>query len=206
LLEIGCASGSFLHKMHQLGWEVEGIEPSSRAAEYAQSRGYVVRTGSLESLSNSMSHYDLIVGWHVLEHLHDPLFGLRKLSTWSKPGGWLVLSMPDAGALEFKIFKDAWYALSLPTHLYHFTTATLGRLLNLGGWRLERIIWEENPKNLLASLSYRLRDAHWTKPADFFREFSEGERLGRLRIVLGKVLARLRNSGRITVWATRIEM
>src|SRR5262249_24375450 len=128
LLEIGCASGSFLHKMHRLGWQVEGIELSKSAAEYAQSWRYPVQTGVLESLTSSINHYDLIVGWQVLEHLHDPLSSLRKLNTWSKPGGWLVLSMPDAGALEFKIFKEAWYALSLPTHLYHFTTATLGRL------------------------------------------------------------------------------
>ena len=205
LLEIGCASGSFLHEMNRQGWQVEGIEFSKSVAEYARSKGYTVRVGALESLSGRHHDYDLIVGWHVLEHLHDPVSSLKKLHAWAKPGGWLVLSLPDAGALEFKIFKDAWYALMLPTHLFHFTTSTLDKMLRLAGWRVERIIWEENPKNLLASLSYCCRDRHWTKLASFISDVGDGRRLAHLRILLGKLLARLHNSGRIVVWTTRIE-
>src|SRR3546814_19345766 len=59
---------------------------------------------------------DLIVGWMVLEHLHQPLAVLRKLRRWIQPDGWLVLSVPDAGSLEFRVFGDRWYALQLPTH------------------------------------------------------------------------------------------
>jgi SAM-dependent methyltransferase len=191
--------------MSRRGWQVEGIEFSKSVAQHAQSRGYRVRVGALESLSDPHDEYDLIVGWHVLEHLHDPVGSLKKLNAWAKPNSWLVLSLPDAGALEFRIFRDAWYALSLPTHLYHFTTGTLEKVLKLGGWRVERIVWEENPKNLLASLSYRCRDRHWTKLANFLLDVGSGTRLAHPRILLGKLLARFHNSGRIIVWATRIE-
>lgn len=114
-----------------------------------------------------------------------------------------MLSVPDAGAVEFRIFKDAWYALSLPTHLYHFTAGTLRKALTLTGWKVERMVWEENPKNLLASLSYRCREREWLKLADFFLQFSDGERLSHLRLLLGKLLATFHNSGRMVVWATR---
>ncbi|MBM3804355.1 MAG: class I SAM-dependent methyltransferase, partial [Acidimicrobiia bacterium] len=73
LLEIGSASGAFLHLMSRRGWQVEGLEFSESAAKYAQSRGYQVHVGALESLSGLPHDYDLIVGWHVLEHLHDPV-------------------------------------------------------------------------------------------------------------------------------------
>ncbi len=48
MLEIGCASGSFLHKMAGQGWHVEGIEFSEKAAQSAINLGYKVHIGALE--------------------------------------------------------------------------------------------------------------------------------------------------------------
>src|SRR5574340_1228707 len=113
LLEIGCASGSFLHKMAACGWQVEGIEFSEKAAQAASQLGYKVHAGSLESAPAPEQPFNLIVGWMVLEHLHDPIGCLKKLHEWASPGAWLVLSVPNAASLEFRIFKDKWYALQL---------------------------------------------------------------------------------------------
>ena len=72
MLEIGCASGAFLHQMAGQGWEVEGIEFSEKAAQAAAQLGYCVHAGSLETAQQPGEPFDLIVGWMVLEHLHDP--------------------------------------------------------------------------------------------------------------------------------------
>jgi len=45
LLEVGCASGSFLHRMAGQGWQVEGIEYSEKIAEIARQAGYQVHAG-----------------------------------------------------------------------------------------------------------------------------------------------------------------
>src|SRR5690606_32651695 len=144
LLELGCASGSFLHKMAVAGWDVEGIEPSAHAASQARKAGYKVRNVFLEAAGDPSLPYDVIVGWMVLEHLHEPLDALRKLRRWSRDDGWLVLSVPDAGGIERKFFKDRWYALQLPTHLHHFSQRTLTDLLAAGGWKVERIVWHRS--------------------------------------------------------------
>src|SRR3546814_4428524 len=81
-------------------WEVEGIEPSAHAAHQAMEAGYKVRNVSLEAAGDPQLPFDLIVGWMVLEHLHQPLDVLQKLRSWVRPDGWLVLSVPDAGGLE----------------------------------------------------------------------------------------------------------
>src|SRR3546814_3023143 len=86
--------------------------------------GYKVRNVSLEAAGDPQLPFDLIVGWMVLEHLHQPLDVLQKLRSWVRPDGWLVLSVPDAGGLEFRLFGDRWYALQLPTHLHHFSPET----------------------------------------------------------------------------------
>ena len=76
---------------------MEGIEFSPKAAAVARALGYPVHAGSLETAPAPVEPFDLIVGWMVLEHLHDPVLALKKLNAWMKPGGWLVLSIPNAG-------------------------------------------------------------------------------------------------------------
>jgi len=205
LLEIGCGAGAFLHRMAQEGWEVEGLELSPEAGEEARSLGFPVFIGSLADAPDPVRPYDLIAGWMVLEHLHDPLQMLRKLWRWSAPGGWITLSVPDAGALEFKLFQDAWYALDVPRHLFHFTPRTAARVLRQSGWELRRIVWHDNPNNLILSLRNRFQERGWQRAADLLKDVADGRRHGRARALLGKLLGSLRASGRMTLWARRIE-
>lgn len=204
LLEIGCGSGAFLELMARQGWEVEGIEPSPDAGGAAQALGYPVHVGPLETAPDPARPYDLIVGWMVLEHLHAPVAALEKLARWSSAGTWLVASVPDAGAWELKIFRDAWYALHLPGHLFHYTPRTLSRVLGRAGWRLERVFWHDNPNNLLLSARYRCLERGWTAAARMLRDIADDRRFARARLVLGKLLGATRSSGRMTVWARRI--
>src|SRR3546814_5853103 len=98
--------------MARAGGGVEGIGPAAQAAHQAMEAGYKVRNVSLEAAGDPQLPFDLIVGWMVLEHLHQPLDVLQKLRSWVRPDGWLVLSVPDAGGLEFRLFGDRWYARS----------------------------------------------------------------------------------------------
>jgi SAM-dependent methyltransferase len=205
LLEIGCGAGAFLHRMAQEGWEVEGLELSPEAGRAARELGFPVFIGSLSDAPDPAKPYDLIVGWMVLEHLHDPLQMLRKLWRWSAPGGWIALSVPDAGALEFRLFQDAWYALDVPRHLFHYTPKTAARVLRQSGWELQRIVWQDNPNNLILSIRNRLQERGWQRTAGFLKDVAEGRRYGRLRLIMGKLLGSLRASGRMTLWARRME-
>ena len=204
MLEIGCASGAFLHQMSSLGWRVEGLELSVKAANNARSLGYPVHTGTLETAPDPDEPYDLIVGWHVFEHLHNPVAALHRLHDWSKVGGWLALSMPDAGSWEFKVFRDRWYALQVPTHVYHYTPKTLRQVLARGDWALERLFWHHNPNNLLHSLRYCCLDRGWDSVGAYLLDVVQGRQQRYLRILLAKLVGTLHASGRMTAWATRI--
>ncbi len=58
----------------------------------------------------------------------------------------------------FTLFKYKWYALQLPTHLYHFTSHTVAKVLESGGWKVEKIIHQRILSNLVASFGYVLND------------------------------------------------
>jgi 2-polyprenyl-3-methyl-5-hydroxy-6-metoxy-1,4-benzoquinol methylase len=205
MLEFGCASGLFLHGMAAAGWKVEGIEFAEKAAAEARSLGYRVHTGTLEDAPEPEERYDLVVGWMVLEHLHDPIKALRKLHSWTRPGGWLVVSTPNVGAREFALFKDAWLALHLPNHLYHYTPETIARVLAEGGWQVRRVFHQRQLSNLLASLGYVLKDrGSLSGLSERLIRFPEnGGKLHYLLYPVSYLFSLLGQTGRMTVWAQK---
>lgn len=202
MLEVGCASGAFLHEMSSQGWQVQGIEFSEKAAQAAAQLGYRVHAGPLETAPPPEEPFDLIVGWMVLEHLHDPIGGLKKLREWAKPGAWLVLSIPNAKSLEFRLFKEKWYALQVPTHLHHFTPETIRRILLAGGWKLEMVHHQRVLSNLIASIGYVVRDKGYAKFGGKLISFAERGGWGAYALYpLAFLLSVFGQTGRMTVWA-----
>ena len=211
-MELGCSHGAFLEQLRDRGWECVGIEPAADVASRAAERGLDVRVGSLESVvatnpqTFAPSSFDAVFAWMVIEHLHDPVATLRLARELLKPGGTLSISVPNFGCWERRALGRVWYALQLPTHLQHFTSASLRRMLEASGFELVELIHQRNVNNLVGSLGLWLR----TK----FPRWSLGERLIRwtdnpsaiglcLLAPLARALAMARQSGRLTVVAHR---
>lgn len=204
LLEVGCASGSFLHKMADEGWQVEGIEFSEKAALQAKKLGHPIYIGSIDEAPIKKQYYDLIVGWMVLEHLYDPVESLKKIHKGAKPGGWLVLSIPDASALEFRAFKNKWYALQVPNHLYHFTPDTLAKVLKISGWSLIKVQHQRNMNSLLHSIAYTLEDKGQTKLSGLFKRMANSGGIWfYIKFPLAWLYGITKQSGRMTIWARK---
>lgn len=201
LLEIGCASGGYLEQMHKSGWEVEGIEFDRDAAERVKDRGFSVQVATVETARPPHGQVDLVAAWMVLEHLHEPVESLRRIRSWIKPGGYLIASVPDANAIERRVFGDKWYALQLPTHLYHYDVKSLEAVLRSAGWRLVRVMWQKNCINLLRSLECVLALRGFKRSAGFVVWLRTSKVTNMFRVGLGWMLGVVRQSGRIEFWA-----
>ncbi len=201
LVEIGCASGAFLAEVRAKGWSVEGIEFSDDAARTARSLGLTVQTASVETAVPPQRPADVLAAWMVLEHLHEPLEALAKIRAWVRPGGWLVAAVPDAGAIERRLFGEYWYGLHLPAHLYHYTPSTLRKLLDKAGWTLVAVRWQPNAMNLLNSLEWMSEARAWPRVLKATRWIKNAPRAASLRKRLGWLLGITRQSGRMEFWA-----
>jgi SAM-dependent methyltransferase len=99
VLDAGCGSGRTLLELVRYG-EVHGIELNPAAAEAARSRGCgEVRIGRLEELPWDSSTFDLITCLDVIEHTADDRIALSELRRVTKPGGWLLVTVPAYQAL-----------------------------------------------------------------------------------------------------------
>ena len=72
LLDVGCSHGLLLEEASQLGFAVEGIEPSEGAVEYCQQKGLNVNRGYLVKGIYPPTTFDVVVMSHVLEHVFEP--------------------------------------------------------------------------------------------------------------------------------------
>jgi 2-polyprenyl-3-methyl-5-hydroxy-6-metoxy-1,4-benzoquinol methylase len=135
LLDVGCATGLFLHEMAQSGWQVAGIEPIASAAEYARRRfGLSVFQGALSEAPYEPQSFDVVTFWDVLEHTFSPVEELAHAAHLLRPGGLLTLSVPNWDSFGRRLFGRHWQGLDPPRHLYVFTRKTLTALLVQAGF------------------------------------------------------------------------
>jgi 2-polyprenyl-3-methyl-5-hydroxy-6-metoxy-1,4-benzoquinol methylase len=137
LLEVGCSYGGFLAEARQDGWEVTGIELSETASHYARKQlGLRVVSGSVhDHLEELGEPYQVVILFHVIEHVPTPVQLLELCRRLTKPRGLLVLKTPNVASLVARLTGASWQWLSPPAHLYLYSPKTLRMLLEKSGYQ-----------------------------------------------------------------------
>ena len=138
-LEIGAGTGWMLGALRSRGWRAIGSERELRAAAIARDASRApVFVGDLAAIRRDAG-LDLIVMFHVLEHLARPDEALRAAGAVLRQGGTLVLGLPNIGSWQARFAGRRWMHLDVPRHLCHFTPRAIELALRSAGFRLERI-------------------------------------------------------------------
>ena len=157
VLDVGCGRGDLGEALRRRGWRVSGIDPSPSACALAEARGIAAHVGTLESVSLEEESFDAAVMTHSLEHVVDPRGDLGRVWRLLRPGGTLVISLPNFGSWQRRWFDTDWFPLELPRHRTHFTRGSLEHALTGEGFEIVTIgPGSDNGFALLASLQYRL--------------------------------------------------
>lgn len=145
LLDIGCGVGDFLLQVKKSGWEIMGIEPSDDAKTIAKTRLGFNPMDPSEYDSLLDASFDVITLWHVLEHVDDLKFQTKQLERLLKPGGRLIIALPNFQSFDCQFYKEKWAAWDVPRHLNHFSSDCLcGIFTSIGFQHLDtqRLIWD----------------------------------------------------------------
>ena len=135
VIEIGSGDGWLIRRLADQECTVVGIEPY---AAQGDTRLEVLDT-PVEALGGRADGADVVVLWHVLEHLDDPELGLRGAVEALGRHGRIVVSVPNLDSLQARIGGRRWFHLDVPRHAVHFTRRGLVRLMERCGLSVTRV-------------------------------------------------------------------
>ncbi len=127
-LEVGFGSGFTLMEAQAQGWDVLGLEVAPSCVDDMVARGIPALCTSLVEYDGPGGAFDVVAMYSVIEHVHDPGAYLRQSFRILKPGGILVLRLPDT--------PEEGPPASLIAHLYHFNRATISEFLRRHGFEV----------------------------------------------------------------------
>lgn len=150
LLDVGCADGRLLdwYKTSPEGERIEthGIEMSESAAAIARGHGHHVVTGRFEiDQELPAASFDLILAYHVIEHVSDPRLFTQRAADLLAPGGLFVVATPNFDSADVRMFKRHWGGNHFPRHWTFYDADSMARLAENVGLRQERVEYQTNP-------------------------------------------------------------
>lgn len=125
ILDIGAGTGDFLVAAKNKNYDVSGIEVNQQARERAKEKG-IILSENISEISNMQ--FDVITLWHVLEHLPNLKDDIIKIKNLVKPGGHLIIAVPNFKSFDAKFYKEYWAAFDVPRHLWHFSKNSIPKL------------------------------------------------------------------------------
>ena len=147
ILEFGCGEaplGEALKKRQKC--RVVGIELDAEAAAVAAKRIDAVYRGDVREIVSILDEqFDWIIGGDIVEHLDEPWSFLDDLRNVAKPGGHLLLSIPNlanASVVSDLLrgrFDYVYMGLTCVGHLRFFTKQTIADMLAIAGWTIVAI-------------------------------------------------------------------
>lgn len=129
VLEIGCGTGYLLYQLKQMGADVLGLEPGNHKIGVTKNYKIPIIHDFFPS-KKIKGKFDAVILSSVLEHINDPIEFLGVVRKHMKPGGKLILSVPDGRPF----FKNGDMSLPFHEHWNYFTEDSLYNNLALSGF------------------------------------------------------------------------
>ena len=161
--EIGCGRGELGFLLRNDPFKYVGYEPARGLSDFGISHGVNIVAGLFDETHQGES--DAVVLDNVIEHVLDPVGLLRTACEGLKPGGMLVVIVPNRS--DVRALSPSWRSRNLwipPDHINYFAASDLRRIFSKLGLRMRpfgfealgKDDWRYAPRALLESVGISL--------------------------------------------------
>lgn len=140
LLDVACGSGNFVALAAARGAIAAGVDTNHEAVAEACRLGRAVQAISLEDFSQQQQGlFDVVTAFQIIEHLPDVNPLVEAAVRCLKPGGSLVITVPN----RLRRFRGDFEPLDHPPHhLSHWSAKQLAHLARRHGLTVQSIRYE----------------------------------------------------------------
>ncbi len=139
LMDIGSYTGVFLNSARDNGWDVIGIEPLPLPRTYSEREfGLKVLSDPFETAAIEPESLDVIVSFHVIEHVYSPKKFVARAHEVLKKGGAMILETPTYDTIIYSLLRHRERSMRCNGHIYFFTKDSLRRLVEDCGFKVIR--------------------------------------------------------------------
>jgi len=137
ILEIGSGDGFFLEKMHDYGYNITGIEISKQRRKRAKkiTKTRILDQDFSEGIKD-LDKFDLIVLFHVLEHILEPKIFLKNISKLMNSKGKIVVEVPNYNDFQITINESYKNWQHQRAHIHYFTPKILKKIFRESGFNV----------------------------------------------------------------------
>lgn len=191
VFEVGCGYGKMLSLIQKLGNECAGCDFSDKAVRYANEK-FGLKNVVLDDATNPSNKndlYDLVLSFHVIEHLPNPVEHLNRLLGLTKSGGWVVVGTENSTCtqIEFERFVDRLKGneprfMTSQEHTFVFNSKNLSALFHSCGFEeVKYLCYNENSSEI-----GRRENFHWFLYKFFFQMLDHFLGRGSFLLVAGR--------------------
>lgn len=136
VLDVGCGNPSFLKLLQQkANVNCTGIDFSDSGWKGKSYSDLMLIKVGIEDF-NTETLFDVITLWHYLEHDYYPHQTIEKLYICLKPGGKIIIEVPDYKSISAKIQNSNWQGWHSPRHLSLFSKKSFDVLFTADKWNV----------------------------------------------------------------------
>ena len=141
ILDLGCGDGRTMtglsHGYVPFGVEISPTLAAEAEASFGPRGGRVVRAPAFEGLDGfERTFFSGAMLRAYLEHETRPMPVLRRLLTKLRPGGRVIIKVPNFASWNRRVAGRRWCGLRFPDHVNYFTPTTLRRLVTTAGFEV----------------------------------------------------------------------
>ena len=166
ILDVGCGRGFYLKALsfYSFPEEIHGVDINyyylNISRKICDDQRVKIKQASIYSLPYPSSYFDFIIASEIIEHLKDDKKALLELKRVLKPGGILVITVPN------KNFPFLWDPLNWFLMKFFNTHVEKGIWWLAGIWAdHERLYTTDNLKNLALNSGFKIKKfeyfIHW---------------------------------------------
>ena len=153
ILDVGCGGGRLLSHLDKLGFNnLSGADPFLPESLV---KLFPRITFHKSDIFNLNGKYHLIILDHSLEHMHDHEKVFSKIKELVVEKGFVLIRTPLSNCKAWDIYKQFWYQIDAPRHLFIHSYASLCSMIGNNGLLLRHVIFDSDFTQFARSELYK---------------------------------------------------